>query len=127
MNDRFLGMFGAILIAAPLAASAQTETFEYTGSPLTSLTISGNFDNGLERHVPYLTGQIVFSSPLDATGLLSSINPEAGTPGNFATFVVSTNVQGFPVAKAPEINPTLAVSGLVMLLGGVGVLRGSRA
>lgn len=106
-----VGTWIAALLTAgvPLAASAQTETLDYLGSPFTNLTVSGNVADGLANAPLAMTGQVVLSAPLGDdlsnfqvtplswtfSGLyLSSSGPVSSQPDNFAQFSVSTDANG---------------------------------
>jgi hypothetical protein len=212
MNHKILGLLTVALLAGPMVANAQTETLDYTGSPFTSLSITGNSSTGLANAIPENVGELVLSSPLGdnlnnvavtpvsysfdsstrfGSHYLNSGNPQS--PGNSASFLFSTDATGMltgwnisviggdfggtnsptwatvtisnagdsfttglstpsceappgvpiscfsvsesnsapgswdaTIARAPEIDPASAASGLTLLLGGVAVLRGRR-
>jgi hypothetical protein len=116
MNIKILGLLAlGLMVAGPLAANAQTQTLGYTGSPFTSLSISGNLSNGLADAIPENTGELVLSSPLgdnlnnlavtpvswsfDSTTRFGSIylnsnNPFAGEFGESTSFTFSTDASG---------------------------------
>jgi hypothetical protein len=64
MNGRRLGLSVLLMVFGPVMATAQTETLGYMGSAFTSLSITGNLQNGLQNAVPENTGLLVLSSPL---------------------------------------------------------------
>jgi len=87
---------------------------DYTGTPGTNTetslyaTISNTSDSFIQQSFGY------------------SCMPQPGQPNPCpAISAGSSNVGGWTTA-VPEIAPSLAISGLVMLLGGVAVLRGRR-
>jgi hypothetical protein len=109
-------LLGVVLMTAPIAAFAQTETLDYFGSPFTSVSISGNSTVAAQDGIPTSnTGEIVLSAPLgdnlnnvavnpesytfDSSNrfgsfYLSSQSPFRNTPGNYASFSFSTNAAG---------------------------------
>lgn len=115
MNSKTIGFLILALCGQSMVANAQTETLNYTGSLFTSLTISGNSTNALANAPAQNMGDLVFSSPLAdnlnnvaVTPLsysfnsgtqfggiyLNSSNPQSGSPGNAASFIVSTDSSG---------------------------------
>jgi hypothetical protein len=60
MNYKLLGLVA--LLAGPMAANAQTEILDYTGSPFSSVSVEGN-DAGAPNPAQN-TGELVLSSPL---------------------------------------------------------------
>jgi hypothetical protein len=65
MNYKFLGLVA--LLAAPMAANAQTEILDYTGSPFSSVSFEGN-DAGAPNPAQN-TGELVLSSPSAITSI----------------------------------------------------------
>ncbi len=109
-------LMGFILMTAPIAAFAQSETLDYFGSAFTSGSITGNAASAAQDGIPTSnTGEIVLSAPLgdnlnnvavnpvsytfDSSNrfgsfYLSSQSPVRGAPGNYASFLFSTNAVG---------------------------------
>jgi len=124
MNHKIQGLLTFALLGAPLAALAQMETLDYTGSPFTSLSISGNLSNGLANSVLANAGDIVLSAPLgdnlsnvavtpiswsfDSNTQLGGIylnsnNPVAGGPGESTSFIFSTDATGMLTAWSLKV------------------------
>lgn len=112
-------LIGFVMMAAPMAAFSQTETLDYYGSPFTSTSAGSSGSLGAtlaaENTIPENTGQIVLSAPLGDNlsnvavapssysfdsntqfgGIyLSSQSPFRNAPGNYASFLFSTNASG---------------------------------
>jgi hypothetical protein len=136
MKNQLWGMLGAVVMIGPLVASAQT--YDYTGSGMSGTTsgypfpYSPPFPSGLT-----LDGTITLSAPLAPNLVDAPVTPtyalfslsgySAGGPVTDAATTIASKTTAGSWTAAPEIEPSLAISGLVMLLGGVAILRGRRA
>lgn len=192
MNSKFLAIFGAVLIAAPLAVRAQ-ETLDYSegifsGTVMLSAPLPENGTNIAVSPVEWNFQQIGWGAGFNyvyphsgytlatmaesggASFLFSTMNGRitgwdinidfSGTPGTATptslyatisnsgdTFTQQTSGVGctpppgqpdpcLPITATsnnpgswkavPELDPSFAIGGLVMLVGGVTVLRGRR-
>ncbi len=110
---------GLVMMTISMSAFAQSETLNYFGSPFTSVSASSSGSLGAtlaaENTIPENTGQIVLSAPLGDNlsnvavapssysfdsntqfgGIyLSSQSPFRNAPGNYASFLFSTNASG---------------------------------
>src|SRR5277367_2385439 len=102
MNHRILGMLGAaVLIAAPLAASAQT--YDYTGLPMSGTSCCYPYP-----YSPPTGGELILDGTITLSAPLAPNLVDAPVSPTYAVFSLNEVPAGGPQTSTLEFGPTAA-------------------